>query len=383
MKNKRFHLIWPVVLLVLLVSCTPKATPVPTPAATTAPPFAPVSVPTSNISPLTSQNAAWAKVIEAAKKEGRLVIYGDTVFANAGREMTAAFNAQYGIPVDVLVLAGRQTLEKIKVEQAIRQPVVDVAQTGVTTGTEIVLSGLAESPVSVLPELRDRSVFYLDPVYGPQEQIIGIGVTCLGILINTNLVKPGEIKSWYDVLDPKWKGKMIMADPRGTGTGLNIFSTLTYHKVLDYDYFRKLAEQKPALWGGSSREMELMVGRGEYPVLFGIGSSVEPLIMEGAPLKLVDPVEGSTAQFEQLTMIKGAPHPNAAKLFINWLLSKEGQTVYNKTVSRLPLRKDLPDYTAEKLKRTYSKLWNRTWEAAEQSNKDLKSGIVEQIFGKK
>ncbi|MDO8635483.1 MAG: hypothetical protein Q7R34_04445, partial [Dehalococcoidia bacterium] len=89
------------------------------------------------------------------------------------------------------------------------------------------------------------------------------------------------------------------------------------------------------------------------------------------------------AQFEQLTKIKGAPHPNAARLFINWLLSKEGQMVYNKTVSRLPLRKDLPDYTAEKLKRTYSKLWNRTWEAAEQSNKDLKSGIVEQIFGKK
>lgn len=383
MKSKVIYLVSLIVLLVTLINCAPAAAPVPTPKATTAATPGPVSVPTSNLPPPTSQDAAWAKVVEAAKKEGRVVVYGAAPFANTHRELTAAFKAQYGISVDMLILAGSQHLEKLRVEKAIRQPVGDVTQTGITTSTQIVKEGLVENVVDVLPELRDRNVFFVDPVYGPQQQILGFGITTLGILINTNLVKPGEIKSWFDLLDPKWKGKIIMADPRITGTGLNMFSTLTYHKVLDYDYFRKLTGQNITLWGGATRELELLTGRGEYSVVFGIGSSVEPFILEGAPLKIIDPIEGSTAQPEPLMVVKDAPHPNAARVFANWILSKEGQTAYNKPIGRLPLRKDLPDFTPEKIRRTYSKLWNRTWDAAEQSDKDLKSGIVDQIFGKK
>lgn len=384
MKSKVFYLVSLTVLLVILISCAPAATPIPPKPTATAPVTpGPATTPTSNLVPPTSQDAAWTKIIEAAKKEGRLVVYGAAPFANTGKELSAAFTAQYGIPIDMLILAGNQHLERLRVERAIRQPVADITQTGITTSTQIVKDNLVENVVDVLPELRDRSIFYVDPVYDPQKQIIGFGITTLGILINTNLVKPGEIKSWLDLLDPKWKGKIIMADPRTTGTGLNMFSTLTYHKVLDYDYFRKLADQKLTLWGGSTREMELMVGRGEYPVIFGIGSSVEPFILEGAPLKIIDPTEGSSVQPEPLMVVKDAPHPNAARLFANWILSKEGQTAYNKPIGRMPLRKDLPDFTPEKIRRTYSKLWNRTWEAAEQSDKDLKSGIVEQIFGKK
>ncbi len=374
--------VWITILTVfsVLAACSPK--PAPTPVPTPVP--APVSVPTTNIPAPASQDTAWAGVIEAARKEGRLVIYGATPFANAGREITAAFTARYGIPIDLLLLGGRQQVEKLKVEQSIKHQVADIVQTGVSSATEIVLAGLAESTADKLPALRDKSIYYVDPVYGPQQQIIAFSITFLGMLANTNLVKPDEIKSWNDILAPKFKGKIIMSDPRSTGNGLNLFSTLTYHKVLDYDYFRRLAAQQVDLWGGAQREMYLMVGRGEYSISFAAGSNdVAPIILEGAPLRVLTPLEGNTSQVEPVLMAKNAPHPNAARVFINWLLTPEGQEAYNKTVGAMPLRKDMPDFTPAKVKMTPTKIWNRTWEAAEQSNIDLKSGIIEQIFGKK
>jgi len=384
MRSTRLSII-PVILIIAILatilSCTPKSAP--TAASSPAAPV-PISAPASNIPPPTSQDAAWAKVIEAAKKEGRLVIYGDSPFAAAGRTLATAFTAQYGIPIDLLILPGRQQAEKLKVERGIGKPVADVVQTGVSSSTEIVLSDLAESTVESLPVLKDRSVFYVDPVYGPQKQIIAFGLTYLGPVVNTNKVKPDEIKSWNDVLNPKWKGQIILSDPRGTGAGLNLFSTLTYHKVLDYDYFRRLARQELALWPGGHREAYLMVGRGEYALDFGGGSSeISFLVMEGAPIKTIATEEGSVGQIQPVLLAKGAPHPNAARLFINWLLSQEGQEAYHKTAGSQPLRKDMPDFTPEKVRFTPKKIWNRTWEAAEQSNNDLKSGILEQIFGKK
>lgn len=381
MFKSRVH-IWIAILIVfsVLAACAPK----PTPALVPTPVPAPVSVPTNNLPAPASQDTAWAGVIEAARKEGRLVVYGATPFANAGREIMAAFTARYGIPVDLLILGGRQQVEKLKVEKSIKQPIADIVQTGVSSATEIVLEGLAESTADKLPALRDKSIYYIDPVYGPQQQIIAFSFTMLGMLVNTNLVNPDEIKSWYDILEPKWKGKIIMSDPRSTGNGLNLFSTLTYHKALDYDYFRRLAQQQINLWGGSQRESYMMVGRGEYAIEFAAGgNTVAPIIMEGAPLKILTPKEGNTSQVEPVLMAKDAPHPNATKVFINWLLTPEGQEAYNKTVGAMPLRKDMPDFTPAKVKMTPTKIWNRTWEAAEQSNIDLKSGITEQIFGKK
>lgn len=383
LKNRIYTWIIILIALSLVSACAPKPQPVGTaPPAPVAP--AKATVPTSNLPPPTSQDTAWSGVVEAAKKEGRLVIYGATPFANAGREIMATFSARYGIPVDLLLLGGRQQVEKLKVERSIKQPIADIIQTGVTSATEIVLDGLSESAVRTLPVLRDRSLFYVDPVYGPQEQIIGFSMTLLGPLVNTNLVKPDDIKSWRDILDPKWKGRITMSDPRSTGTGLNLFSTLTYHKVLDYDYFRRLAQQDVRLSGASNRETYTQVARGEYAIDFAAGqNTIAPFIMEGAPLKVLAPEEGNTSQLEPVMLAKDPPHPNAARVFINWLLSQEGQEAYNKTVSSQPLRKDMPDFSPEKVKVNPKKIWNRTWEAAEQSNKDLKSGITVEIFGKK
>ncbi|MBI4289585.1 MAG: extracellular solute-binding protein [Chloroflexi bacterium] len=376
----RAHLTALGVFSLLAVACAPKGGPSLAPAA----PPAAASAPTQSAPAAALQEDTWGKIVAAARKEGRLVVYGSTPFANAGRVITAAFTNRYGIPVDLLILGGRQQVEKLKVERSIRQPIVDVVQTGVTSATEIVTENLAEKAVDGLPALNDKSIFHLDPVYGPQQQIVAFSFTLLGPLVNTRMVAQNEITSWQHILAPKWKGQIIMQDPRGTGVGLNFFSTLTYHKVLDHEYFRRLAQQKPALFAGNDREAYLMTGRGEYAINFAAGqNTVAPIIMEGSPLRILAMDEGNPAQVEPVLMAKGAPHPNAARLFINWLLSVEGQEAYNKTVGAPSLRKDMPDFTPPEVGLKPKKIWNRTWEAAEQSNKDLKAGLPEQIFGKK
>ena len=377
-------------LLTVILACSPR--PAPTPVSTPQPTPSATTAPTSNLSPVrqtqgelpTSQDTAWSQVEEAAKKEGRLVIYGGSTLAQSGKEVQNVFTARYGIPMDILILGGSQQVEKLKVERGIGKSVADVSQGGVSSLTDIVLSGTAESVAEALPVLRDRSVFYIDPVYGPQKQIIGFLPTILGPLINTNLVKPDEIKSWYDILNPRWKGRIIMDDPRTTGAGINAFSTLTYHKVLDHEYFRRLARQEPMLWGAGTRESLLQVGRGEQLINFAASNNnVAPFIAEGAPIKIIAVEEGNISQLLAALVVKGAPHPNAAKLFINWLLTPEGQRTVAKSSSTLSLRKDVPDFTPEKARFTPKKIWDRTWDVAEQSNEDLKSKITEQIFGRK
>ncbi|MBF8265746.1 MAG: Ferric transporter ATP-binding subunit, partial [Dehalococcoidia bacterium] len=116
-----------VALTLIMVSCAPQPAPAPTPAAPR-PTTAPVAAPT----PSTSQDAAWAKVVESAKKEGTVTIYSFYYVADIGRVIAKAFQDRYGIRVEILAIAGRQTVEKVKVEASMKQLVADVVNTGVS-----------------------------------------------------------------------------------------------------------------------------------------------------------------------------------------------------------------------------------------------------------
>jgi len=147
----------------------------------------------------------------------------------------------------------------------------------------------------------------------------------MGLLINTKLVSPGdEPKGWSSLLDPKWKGKILGDDPRALGGGFSTFAVL--HDKLGADYVNKLAEQGPTLIR-EPRMGERRAAQGEfaiyYPFLFnGYGS------LKGLPVKAIVPEEGVTFVVFVASMIKNAPHPNAALLFINFLLSEEMQAIF-------------------------------------------------------
>lgn len=377
---------WSVALVVLLVmlACAPKSAPqVATPVSQPAP----AATAVAGASP---EDAAWAKVVAAAKREGTVTIYGGGQFAgDTGRKTMEAFSSEYGIRIDLLLMAGRQAVERIKIESKMKQPIGDIAGMGVNSVTELSLAGLLDSIWKELPELRNRAVFKIDPLYSPNGDVLNMSFSSAGILINTKWVKAqDEPKSFFDLLDPKWKGKMIIGDPRGGGGGgFAWFSIMRYYKVLDDDYFRRFARQEPMLWGGSTIEEASMVARGEkWLDPFIMYANVGPLILEGAPLKLLSMTEGSYVSNDDIGMVKGAPHPNAAKLFINWLFSREGQNVFAKAAASVDsMRKDVPDYVDSRVKPQPEpqRYLIRTYEVAEIANQYQKEGIAESIFGNK
>ncbi len=167
------------------------------------------------------------------------------------------------------------------------------------------------------------------------------------IFINPKLVKPGEITSYKDLLEPKWKGKIVLDDPRKPGPGNATFLFFYLHPDLGPDYIRALAEQDVIILRDYQQELNGLA-RGRFPLLIGSSdATAEYKIRQGVPIAVVDtrtlkegsdrnPANGAVA------LVNRAPHPNAAKVFINWLLSKETQTTYVREMSYVSARLDVP-----------------------------------------
>lgn len=371
-------------IVVALAGCAPQAAPAPSaPSPTTT---APVSQPIPAGGPAASaEDAAWSKLVSDARKEGLLTIYSFYFVSDIGRALAERFQERYGIRVEILPSSGRAIVSRIEVEQKIRQPIADVANTGVSSATELMTAGLTEGVVRELPVLRDKNVFIMDPSYSPEGEILFMGASILAPIVNTNLVKPqDEPRSWRDLLDPKWKGKIVATDPRGGGSGTFTWFTVSkYYKVLDDEYWRAAAPLM-VMYGGSAQELYKMVARGEYSIgHMASDESIAHLVAEGAPLKPLVMDEGQPAQGVSINAIKSSPHPNAAKLFLNWILTAEGQEVYGKAASTGSIRKDVRSFLPAGAQVKAKKVYSRTFDAAEEGNKIHKSGLTDQIFGKK
>lgn len=257
---------------------------------------------------------------EAAKSEGKLVIYGvgPPELFNPVKE---AFNKDFpGITLEGVDQRGRETREKILAEQQSRNYVVDVAISGPDTQASLIEAKVTEDFAS---QFVDKVVTELRPQYASSNPR---SVNIYSIAVNTNLVPAGqEPKSWNDVLDPKWQGKLAMDDPRGSGPGGTILSGV--EQVLGQEWSAKLAPQKVffatqagPLWAG--------VSRGEYAIFLS-GQHTDVIVQKqsGAPVKQVRPAEGIGLTPIAQSLIKGAPHANAGKLWIDWTLSERGQQV--------------------------------------------------------
>jgi iron(III) transport system substrate-binding protein len=281
--------------------------------ATPAPPAAPATP--------TAQSAAAGGVsqwYEAAKKEGSLVVYG--IGGDAFAPLKKGFEARYpGITAEGVDQSGQQTREKIIAESAARQVKADVASAGGTSFTELVKANLIEAYQSpeaskLVPELVDPRGFLTPRV-----------VNAYGITVNTTLVKPeDEPKSWKDLLDPKWKGKKIaMVDPRGSGSGGTVLYGL--EKTFGPEFVQQLAGQD-MFFGRENAAMVTTVVRGEQAMLLTATSrnAIEQK-NKGAPVKFIKPAEGLAITPINIGVVKDAPHANAAKLFVDWILSDEGQ----------------------------------------------------------
>lgn len=384
-----------VMLLLALPACAPQAAPTPVLAPTpgaAAPSVTPVAV-AVEVPVKEPWGVEWEKLVVAAKREGRVVWLG-TVGAEVRRAVTEAFGSKYGIKVEVIAGRASEVGAKIMSERRAGLYLADVmsAGPGPTTATVLKPAGALDplEPVLVLPELTDPDVIKktwwggeLLWVDKERTMLAFVAYPSGKIVVNTNLVKPGEIKSYRDLLDLKWKGKMTLNDPTVGGSGNNWFTSLA-ESIMDLDYLRKLAKQEPVILRDQRLQVEWLA-QGKYPIAITPKEDiVKEFITVGAPLKGITPAEGAyiIQGYGSVLLINRAPHPHAAKLFINWLLSKEGVTTFSRAYGTQSARLDVPtDYIdPEMLRQPGIKYYsNITEEVSLKAAQYLK--VAEEVFG--
>ncbi|MBM2832399.1 MAG: extracellular solute-binding protein, partial [Dehalococcoidia bacterium] len=219
----------------------------------------------------------------------------------------------------------------------------DLLTSGWTNTANIVEAGFGQPVSAVLPALGEKDIWKLDPgKYDSTHSalVYGMGLTP-SLIINTDLVRPGEIQSWQDLLDPRWKDKMVMSDPRA-GSGPAAGGIWVWSK-LGEDFWKKLAAQRPVMTVSAELPTQ-QVALGEKPVaIFPNFLRVVTAITAGAPLQLVHLKEGTAYYISGVGPVKNAPHPNAALVFINWMFTKEGQAAIGKASGLFTIRKDVAE----------------------------------------
>jgi iron(III) transport system substrate-binding protein len=263
--------------------------------------------------------AEWKAVVDAAKKEGKVVVYSGAVGSPTTPKIGAAFEAKYGIRMELLEARASELRERIRTEQAAGRVLGDVSHNGSTT-TALQLAEGTFQPHGALPSAKKPvAPFAADDVRVP------IYVIPYGLLINTDMVKPAEEpKSWKDVLDPRWKGKILADDMRALGGGAVFF--MVAHQKFGRDFHDKLALQHPHM----NRELRgnyRRIARGEYPLYLPF-TLPDILDLKGLPVKHIIPTEGAPYVRFDGAIFKGAPHPNAARLLVDFFMSDEVQTIF-------------------------------------------------------
>lgn len=274
----------------------------------------------------------WERTLAMARKESTLVIY-TSIGGDARVELIKAFKEDFGIDVEWTVARAEAITQKLLTERRNGLSLADIYMGGSTTISNTVKPGGILEPVEpalILPEVLDPKVWPGGkiPFYDRERKGLAMArVATPQLSMNTNLVKEGEIKSLLDLLEPRWKGKLLMNDPTTTGAGLKWFS-VTLEK-LGPDYMRQLAKQEPVILRDERQQIEWLA-MGKYPVLIAPKSdAMSEFIKAGAPIKRVTPKEGGHigAGAAYLTKLSNPAHPYLQKVFINWMLTKKPQTL--------------------------------------------------------
>jgi iron(III) transport system substrate-binding protein len=190
-------------------------------------------------------------------------------------------------------------------------------------------------------EWKDGHLWYMDP----DHTILRVHqFVTPELAVNTNLVKRGEVTTWKSLLDPKWQGKVVAKDPGTSGAGTSLIALL--YILFGADYVRRLyVDQKPVL-SRDGRQAAQFLAQGNDAILVGADTNAIDRFKElGYPVDYVFPTDAPnvlSGGWGLISLVNKAPHPNAAKLFINWLAGRSGQEAFAKGATSVSLRTDVP-----------------------------------------
>ena len=307
----------------------------------------------------------WEKVLAAAKKEGQVAIY-----ISGYEEILPEFQKEHPeIKVTPITGRGSQVGQRLLAERRAEKYLADVVSAGgVTTYQQLFPAKVFDpiKPALLLPEVTDPSKWYEGRHHyaDPENQyIISYVATATygSISYNTKLVNGKDFKSYWDLLNPKWKGKIISRDVRVPGPGSGNARLFYYLPDVGPTFIKKLYGEMDVTLFRDYRQGADWLAVGKAALCFFCEADVSK--QQGLPVETFGPGvfkegAGLVQQFGTLGLVNRAPHPNAAKVYINWLLSRRGQMALQKIM--LPtenpvdsLRIDIPKDDVPVLQRRF------------------------------
>ncbi len=294
----------------------------------------------------------WQKAVAVAKDEGKLVLY--TSSGTGPRDVMApVLKDKFGIDLELTTARSAELSPKVDTERRAGLFLADIY----TGGSAALVQDLRPKgyldpikPILLLPEVTDPKVWAgggLNFVDKDGMILSFVATATTPLAINTDLVKPGEIKSYQDLLQPKWKGKIILNDPTVDGPGADWYGVA--RQILGVDFMQKLTAQEPVIIRDHRVATEWLA-KAKYPVIIGpFDTIVNEFKQAGAPISGFVPAEGSFLKSGSgsVALFNKAPHPNAARVVINWLLTKEAQVTWQKVMGQQSGRLDVPPGTLD------------------------------------
>lgn len=277
--------------------------------------------------------AEWEKTVAAAKKEGRLNLY---VGRYGQAPLLAEFSKEFpDIKLVTVNGTGNQIGTRILAETRAGKVVADIYSGGANTSHTLLYRAKVLDdfpPALILPEVLDESKWYggkhaYTDAEGKYIFVYIANPSGGSISYNTELVNPNELTSYWDLLNPKWKGKIASQPLTETGLGATL-QFLYYHPEIGPEWIKKVYGTMDVTFG-DRRLIVDWLAKGKFALCLGC-RGIDLAKSQGLP---VDDFEnrgwkegrGLTTGGGSMSLIKGAPNPNAAKVFINWFLSRRGQ----------------------------------------------------------
>jgi iron(III) transport system substrate-binding protein len=294
----------------------------------------------------------WATIVETAKKEGKVVVAGspDPVMRN---EIIPKFTARYGIPVEFIAGRSSQIVSRAETERASGIYSIDLYMAGQdTSANELYKDKMIDplKPLLVLPEVVDGSKWKIGKVWfaDPQEQFIVRAFSSVASLLflNTDHVKLEEMRHVKDLLNPKWRGKISAEDPTTVGAGANLAAR--FYSQVGEEFVKNLYIDQKVVPTRDRRQMSDWLARGTQPICLNCREDdLRTLIKDGFKLVEIFEMNGIPSTVNgspwMLSYANRAPHPKAAQVFANWILSKEGLETYSKGYGSATLRSDVDE----------------------------------------
>jgi len=282
--------------------------------------------------------ALGAKVMNAAKKEGKVTMYGGSTTRKFVKrfKVKKKIKKRFGIKLEMVIGKNAALTERIKTEHAVGRLVADIVNMNEQYANRFIRLGIADSWRPPATDLDGLLPWVKNNIKG-KDQFFPITVSAQALMVNTDLVKSKDYpKSYWEIVNNpgRWKGKIAMRDPRAASGGAWMMMAIKHTPGLGLDFIKKLAKLKPVLIPGGSKRLRNVIAKRQFELGFsGRGEFINDL-PKGTPVEYVVPKEGFQWTRGGIMRFKKSPHPNASKVLMVWMLRLKQLQAYCTTSGR-------------------------------------------------